>query len=100
MKHSIVIAGLTVLVSVATACWAEKKETSDASANYLEHSIPSEAVKYLSYNVSGFREIFTDDYRKTPVTLKGHLYLPKGWPLSRLLYFSMAWALWKTADPG
>ena len=78
MKHSIVIAGLTVLVSVATACWAEKKETSDASANYLEHSIPSEAVKYLSYNISGFREIFTDDYRKTPVTLKGHLYLPKG----------------------
>ena len=78
MKISILIVGLAVLVSVATACWAEKEETNNTSAIDLKHSIPSETIKYLSYNVAGFQEIFTDDYRKSPVTLKGHLYLPKG----------------------
>ena len=78
MKNSILIVGLAVLVSVATACWAEKEETNNTSANDLKHSITGETIEYLSYNVAGFQAIFTDDYRKSPVTLKGHLYLPKG----------------------
>ena len=48
MKNSILIVGLIVLVSIATACWAEKEETNNSSANYLKHSIPSETIKYIS----------------------------------------------------
>jgi len=78
MKTSILIGGLTVLVSIATASWAEREETNNTSPNYLKHSIPSETIEYTSYNVDGFQAIFTDVYRKSPVALKGHLYLPKG----------------------